>query len=358
MTTEAPHRRFNPLTGNWVLVSPHRTQRPWQGKQESTAQPRPAHDPDCYLCAGNTRAGGQSNPAYTDTFVFDNDYPALLSESDDSSLAADPAPTAELSELFCKEPVQGTCRVICFSPRHDLTLPQLPVEAVRIVVDLWTEQIGELGERYKWVQVFENKGAVMGCSNPHPHGQIWASNQIPDIPAAEDKQQARYAEKFGSVMLVDYAQRETELAERTVVESDHWLAVVPYWATWPFETLLLPKRHVQRLPDLTDEERGDLAATLKGLLTRYDNLFETSFPYSMGWHGAPFNDGETAHWQLHAHLFPPLLRSATVKKFMVGYEMLGEAQRDLTPEQAASRLRELPETHYLERGHNTRKFRR
>ncbi len=349
MPTETPHRRYNPLTGNWILVSPHRTQRPWQGKQESTAQPRPAHDPDCYLCSGNTRAGGQINPQYTDTFVFDNDYPALLSQPDDSSCAVNaPAPVAA-ADLFRTEPVQGTCRVICFSPRHDLTLPQMPAEAIRRVVDLWAQQTEELGVQYEWVQVFENKGAVMGCSNPHPHGQIWASNRLPDIPAEEDKHQADYAHRSGSALLVNYMGYELEFAERIVVDSAHWLAVVPYWATWPFETLLAPKRHIERLPDVTDEERTDLAVTLKRLLTRYDNLFETSFPYSMGWHGAPFADRDTSHWQLHAHLFPPLLRSATVKKFMVGYEMLGEAQRDLTPEQAASRLRELPDTHYLER---------
>ena len=349
MTTESPHRRLNSLTGNWVLVSPHRTQRPWQGKQESTAPPRPQYDPECYLCSGNTRAGGQKNPSYTDTFVFDNDYPAILEKPDHpSDVEANASPDAGPSSLFRKEPVQGTCRVICFSPRHDLTLPQMATNAVRRVVDLWVEQTEQLGQKYKWVQIFENKGAVMGCSNPHPHGQIWASNQMPDIPIAEDEQQLKYMRKTNNVMLVDYISQEIGCGQRVVVESDHWVAVVPYWATWPFETLLVPRRHIQRLPDVTDVERHDLASIMKRLLTRYDNLFETSFPYSMGWHGAPFVDGDASHWQLHAHFFPPLLRSANIKKFMVGYEMLGEPQRDLTPEQAAVRLRDLSDTHYLE----------
>lgn len=349
MTAEPPHRRLNSLTGNWVLVSPHRTQRPWQGKQELTAPPRSQHDSDCYLCPGNTRAGGQKNPFYTDTFVFNNDYPAILEETDcPSDAEAKSSPDAGLSSLFRREAVQGTCRVICFSPRHDLTLPQMSMNAIRCVVDLWVEQTEQLGQKYKWVQVFENKGAVMGCSNPHPHGQIWASNQMPDIPTSEDEQQLKYMRKTNNVMLVDYISQEIGCGQRVVVESDHWVAVVPYWATWPFETLLVPRRHIQRLPDVTDAERNDLASIMKRLLTRYDNLFETSFPYSMGWHGAPFVDGDTSHWQLHAHFFPPLLRSANIKKFMVGYEMLGEPQRDLTPEQAAVRLRDLSDTHYLE----------
>ncbi len=338
-----PHRRFNPLTGQWVLVSPHRTQRPWQGKQEQASDaPRPAHDPNCYLCAGNTRAGGQKNPDYTDTFVFDNDYPALL-----SAIGGDGAQASAGDQLFQIAEVEGRCRVICFSPRHDLTLPQMSLEAIRRVIDLWSQQTEELGQRYKWVQVFENKGAVMGCSNPHPHGQIWASDQLPEIPAAEDFRQAEYLRAGGSVMLADYAERELERQERVVVSTSHWLAVVPYWATWPFETLLLPKRHVQRINDLSDAERDDLASAMKALLTRYDNLFETSFPYSMGWHGAPLVESDTSHWQLHAHFFPPLLRSATVKKFMVGYEMLAEPQRDLTPEQAAEQLRATSDQHYL-----------
>lgn len=337
--SDLPHRRHNALTGDWVLVSPHRTKRPWQGRQEAKAQDaRPAHDPACLLCAGNTRMNGQRNPAYTGTFVFDNDFPALL---------PDPAPgTADGDELFASSPAAGTCRVICFSPRHDWTLPEMPLAAIREVVDLWADQTEELGRRYRWVQVFENKGEIMGCSNPHPHGQIWAGDFLPNEPAKEDRQQRAYFQEHGAPLLTDYLRQELARGERIVVENAHWAAVVPYWATWPYETLLLPRREVRRLPDLDDAERAALADILKRLLTRYDNLFETSFPYSMGWHGAPTTSGDFSHWQLHAHFFPPLLRSATVKKFMVGYEMLAEAQRDLTPEQAANLLRQQSEVHF------------
>jgi UDPglucose--hexose-1-phosphate uridylyltransferase len=334
-----PHRRYNALNGDWILVSPHRTQRPWQGQREKSAQDdRPAHDPGCYLCPGNTRAGGEQNPVYADTYVFTNDYPALLPDVAADNGVADP--------LFRKDYVEGTCRVICFSPRHDLTLPEMSPQAIRKVVDLWGKQVEELGEKYRWVQIFENKGAVMGCSNPHPHGQVWASSALPNEVAKEDRQQADYLAGHGTPLLLDYLQRELQAGDRIVVEEDHWVALVPYWATWPFETLLLPKRQVARINDLNAVERHNLAVILKRLLTRYDNLFETSFPYSMGWHGAPGGSDDVAHWQLHAHFYPPLLRSASVKKFMVGYEMLGEAQRDLTPEQAAQRLRDVSEVHY------------
>jgi UDPglucose--hexose-1-phosphate uridylyltransferase len=337
--TDHPHRRYNSLTGEWVLVSPHRTKRPWQGQVEkSPPESRPQHDPNCYLCPGNARAGGNRNPNYTNTFVFTNDFSALLPDTPPASLA--------LHSLLRTESEQGICRVICFSPRHDLTLPEMSVGEIRLVVDLWAGQVAELGQQYRWVQVFENKGAIMGCSNPHPHGQIWAGNALPNEPAKEEHYQQVYFAEHGSPLLVDYANLEAKQQERIVVENAHWLAVVPYWAVWPFEILLLPRRHVLRLPDLTDAERNALAEILKRLLTRYDNLFETSFPYSMGWHGAPTDGGNYPHWQLHAHFYPPLLRSATVKKFMVGYEMLGEAQRDLTAEQAAERLRALPEVHY------------
>lgn len=364
--TEHPHRRYNALTGDWVLVSPHRTKRPWQGQVERPPQEaRPAYDPTCYLCPGNARAGGRRNPDYTGTFVFTNDFAALLPDT--------PAAAAQVHPLLRMESEPGTCRVICFSPRHDLTLPEMPVEAIRQVVDVWAEQVAELGRTYRWVQVFENKGEIMGCSNPHPHGQIWAGSALPLEPAKEDRQQRAYFEQHGRPLLLDYAELElavagetaanpsevgqpSSLPHRLVVQNDHWLAVVPFWAVWPFETLLLPRRHVLRLPDLTDAERDALAEVLKRLLTRYDNLFETSFPYSMGWHGAPTGpdteDASLVHWQLHAHFYPPLLRSATVKKFMVGYEMLGEPQRDLTPEQAAARLRALPEVHYKHSQHN------
>jgi UDPglucose--hexose-1-phosphate uridylyltransferase len=337
-----PHRRYNALTGNWILVSPHRTLRPWQGKSEETAaDDRPEYDPQCYLCPGNARSGGDvQNPAYTETFVFTNDFPALLPDSGDAESDRDP--------LFVSQHVRGTCRVMCFSPRHDLTLPRMSPEGIRCVVDLWAAQTAELGQQYRWVQVFENKGAIMGCSNPHPHGQIWASDFLPNEPRKEDDQQADYFARRRVPLLVDYLQRELERGERLVLEDEHWVLLVPYWATWPFEALLLPRRHVLRLPDLTDAERDNLALVLKRFLTRYDNVFQTSFPYSMGWHGAPTDGEDNAHWQLHAHFYPPLLRSASVKKFMVGYEMLGEAQRDLTAEQAAGVLRACSEKHYLE----------
>jgi UDPglucose--hexose-1-phosphate uridylyltransferase len=338
--SEHPHRRFNPLTGEWVLVSPHRTKRPWQGQVEkSPPEDRPRYDPNCYLCPGNERAGGVINAQYEHTFVFTNDYAAILPDT--------PIPTAVREHpLFQARAERGTSRVICFSPRHDLTLPEMMVPDIRRVVDTWTEQVAELGQKYLWVQVFENKGAVMGCSNPHPHGQIWAQDGLPNEPAKEDAHQHAYFRDSGRPMLVDYLELELKYGERIVIENAHWLAVVPYWAIWPFEIMLLPKRHVQRLPDLVGNERDALAEVLKRLLSKYDNLFETSFPYSMGWHGAPSRDDNRPSWQLHAHFYPPLLRSATVKKFMVGYEMMAEAQRDITAEQAAARLRILSEAHY------------
>jgi UDPglucose--hexose-1-phosphate uridylyltransferase len=270
--------------------------------------------------------------------VFQNDFSAMLPDT--------PAAGAPTEELLRAEPVRGVCRVICFSARHDLTLPEMPVTSVRAVVEEWIRQVEELGDRYRWVQLFENRGAVMGCSNPHPHGQVWASDFVPQLAAREDECQAGYAASHGSTLLTDYLARELADPVRVVEESEHWAIVVPFWAVWPFEYLLLPKRHVLRLPDLQPEERDDLASILKQALIRYDNLFETSFPYSMGWHGAPCGEGDYSHWQLHAHFYPPLLRSATVKKFMVGYEMLAEPQRDLTAEQAAQRLREVGAEHY------------
>ncbi|MBF0280077.1 MAG: UDP-glucose--hexose-1-phosphate uridylyltransferase [SAR324 cluster bacterium] len=336
-----PHRRFNPLTGEWVLVSPHRTSRPWQGKQETPqTNQRPQHDPKCYLCPGNKRVGEQKNPAYQGTFVFPNDFSALLPEVQSNK--------KDKHSLLKSESVRGECRVICFSPRHDLTLPQMSLESIQVLVETWMKQTSELGKQYQWVQIFENKGELMGCSNPHPHGQIWASDFLPNEVSKEEKCQKDYFEKNHSSMLLDYLHLEQERKVRIVSENEHWLVLVPYWAIWPFETLLLPKRTVSRISDLTSTEAAALAEILKKALTRYDNLFEVSFPYSMGWHGAPFYEQECGHWQLHAHFYPPLLRSALVKKFMVGYEMLSEAQRDVTAEQSASKLRSLSEIHYLE----------
>ena len=340
--SDHPHRRYNPLVGNWILVSPHRTKRPWQGKQETPPQDeQPRYDSSCYLCPGNVRANGQQNPQYTSTYVFTNDFAALLPQVPQA-----PAPPHPLMQT---QSVEGTCRVICFSPRHDLTLPEMQVKEIEKVVHVWAEQISELGKKYTWVQVFENKGAIMGCSNPHPHGQVWAGMGLPNEPFAENREQENYFREQNSVLLLDYLQLERKQRERIVVENEHWIVVVPFWATWPFETLLLPRRHVLRLPDLSGEERSSLAAILKKFLIKYDNLFNISFPYTMGWHGAPTDDGDYNHWQLHAHFYPPLLRSASVKKFMVGYEMLAEAQRDITAEQAAQRLREVSEVHYKQK---------
>lgn len=339
--TDHPHRRFNPLTGDWILVSPHRTKRPWQGQVEkSPPDTRPAHDPTCYLCAGNERAGGKINPDYKTTFVFENDFAALLLDTPNGDVTT--------KRFFRTQAETGTCRVICFSPCHDLTLPEMAVDEIRSVVDVWAEQVVELGAQAEinYVQLFENKGATMGCSNPHPHGQVWANFRLPHEAAKEERHQQAYYEQNGAPLLIDYLADELEANERVIVESDSWVALVPYWAIWPFEVLLLPRRHVTNLPALTSAERTDLASILKRLLTRYDNLFETSFPYSMGWHGQPTDGAEHPHWQLHAHFYPPLLRSATVKKFMVGYEMLGTPQRDITAEQAADRLRVLSDIHY------------
>lgn len=336
-----PHQRYNPLTGEWVLVSPHRAKRPWQGQTEPPVHKEAIHhDPECFLCAENKRITGDVNPDYKSTYVFNNDFAALLPDAPEYQQLDDP--------LFKIESVQGTCRVICFSPDHSKTLPELSVPSIQDIIKTWIEQLNELGKIYKWVQLFENKGAMMGCSNPHPHGQIWSSNFVPNEIHKEDICQANYFKERNSSLLMDYVQKELKLKERIVVETEYWVALVPYWAIWPFEILLLPKTIVHRLNELSSKQQEDLALILKTLTTKYDNLFNCSFPYSMGWHGAPFTEGTKEHWQLHAHFYPPLLRSATTKKFLVGYEMLAQAQRDITPEQAAERLRVLSNIHYKE----------
>lgn len=326
---ERPHRRYNPLLDAWVLVAGERTKRPWKGRHESLpTDVLPEFDPACFLCPGNTRANGETNPDYTSTWVFTNDYAALRPDSPEETVEAG---------LLRAEDEAGTCRVVCFSRRHNLTLARMVREDVRRVVDVWADQTAELGQRFRWVQVFENRGEAMGASIPHPHGQIWAGTALPTDAAREDAAQRNHSERHGSRLLLDYVGQESG-GPRVVIEDDDWLAVVPFWAAWPYETLLIPKRAVERLPDLPGGDRTSLAATLIRLLGAYDGLFELSLPYSMGWHQAPFGGGASGHWQLHAHFFPPLL-GPTVRKFMVGYELLAEPQRDLTAEDAAERLR-------------------
>ena len=337
--SQHPHRRFNPLLGQWLLVSPHRASRPWQGQQdEPDVAQRPAHDPTCFLCPGNARVTGETNPDYQGTFTFANDFAALTPDA--------PAPASDASDpLFQAAAARGEARVICFSPDHGKTIPELEPAAIEAIVDTWCDLSAQLGAHYANVQIFENKGAMMGCSNPHPHGQVWATDYVPQEVATEDRNQHIWHIQHGVSMLLTLAARESG-GPRVVCENEHWLVIVPFWASWPFETLLLPKFAVQRMPELGQPQRGALAQIIRSLTARYDNLFQCSFPYSMGWHGAPFDGDDAPHWQLHAHFYPPLLRSASVRKFMVGYELLAEAQRDLTPEQAAERLRDLSDVHF------------
>lgn len=353
-----PHRRLNPLTGDWVLVSPQRTQRPWTGQVEGASLTNlPPYDPDCYLCPGNHRAAGEENPIYSSTYVFDNDYPALLPI--DHSI--NPAKTdhwiphrakgigKELTErFFVVDQEYGICRVVCFSPRHDLTLPDLSNDQIEAVVNTWIDQTHELESRdyIRYVQIFENKGAMMGASNPHPHSQIWATSHIPNEPGKELTSQSVYLEQYGSCLLCDYLNIERIAGERVVVENDHFTALVPYWANWPFEIILLSNRHLVSMTELNRDESASLADILKRITTRYDNLFEVSFPYSMGFHQSPGDGNDHPEWHFHAHYYPPLLRSATVRKFMVGFEMLASPQRDLTPEGAAERLRSVSGVHF------------
>lgn len=338
---EHPHRRFNPLNGDWILVSPHRAKRPWQGQVEkASTDERPKYDPTCYLCAGNERAGGKFNPPYKGTFVFTNDFSALLTDS--------PVGAVDEGDLFKAESDRGICKVICFSDDHSLTIPEMKVEDIRKVVDVWCDEYKELGsnEMINYVQIFENKGAIMGCSNPHPHGQIWSSASVPTEPAKESKTQKEYFEKHGTTMLGDYLKAELEKRERILFENEHFVALVPYWAVWPFESMIISKRAVQNILALTDTERTALAEVYQKLTIKYDNLFEVSFAYSAGLHQAPTDGKDYPEWHLHMHFYPPLLRSASVKKFMVGYEMLATPQRDITAEQAAQRLNNLPDIHY------------
>lgn len=338
-----PHRRFNPLTGEWIQVSPHRAKRPWQGKEEETpGEQKPKYDPDCYLCPGNERAGDAENPEYDSTFVFTNDFSALKPDT--------PSKTLNTNDLLVSRGEKGICRVICFTPRHDLTLPEMKLSQIRDVVDLWIDEYTQLGNReyINYVQIFENKGEIMGCSNPHPHGQIWAQETIPDEPTKELKQQTEYYKDNGNTLLSDYLDIELDRDERVVVQNDHFVVLVPYWAFWPFETLLVSRRPFSRFTDMTEEEKDALADIVKQITVKYDNVFEVSFPYSAGFHPAPTDGEDYPQWHFHKHFYPPLLRSATVKKFRVGYEMLGNPQRDITPEASAQLLKELSNVHYKE----------
>ena len=331
------HRRFNPLTREWVLVSPHRTERPWQGQTEQQqAEPSQAYDPNCYLCPGNVRAGGQRNPSYSNTFVFNNDFAALQPETPQAQVDVDE------KGIVVAQSESGVCRVVCFSPRHDLTVSQLTQAEIRGLIDVWVEESQSLGRQpgINYVQIFENRGLMMGCSNPHPHGQIWATSTVPNEPRKEQKSFAAYQTQHGTCLLCDYIKLEETSGERVVCANDHFIAVVPFWAIWPYESLVVSKRHLGSMSTLTEEARTALGDILKCVTDRYDTLFQAPCPYSMGFHQQPTDGDEHNEWHFHAHFYPPLLRSSNVRKFMVGFEMLGSPQRDITPEYAAERLRQ------------------
>lgn len=340
-----PHRRYNPLLNEWVLVSPHRATRPWQGQTESiNEEKRPEFDPTCYLCAGNVRANGEQNPNYESTFVFDNDFAALKQEE----VLFEQNP----DDIFFKtQPERGISRVVCFSPRHDLTLPEMDLETIENVIKTWQFQYEDLDkiDFINHVQIFENKGAIMGCSNPHPHGQIWAQSSLPTLVQKTQHNLSEYFQKHGKTLLEDYLKQELQKNERIVIENEHFVALVPFWAIWPFETMIVSKRPVSRITDFTPDEVSDFAKTLKELTSKYDNVFNTSFPYSSGIHQSPTDGKSHPEWHFHMHFYPPLLRSASVKKFMVGYEMMGESQRDITPEKSAELLKSLSDVHYKSR---------
>jgi UDPglucose--hexose-1-phosphate uridylyltransferase len=338
LITEDPHRRFNALTNQWVLVSPHRATRPWQGEVAKVkTEAGLAYDPDCYLCPGNARVGGVRNPKYDSTFVFDNDFAALKSQTSAERFDLDG------KGLLVAEPEPGICRVLCFSPRHDLTLASMPLQQIEEAVRAWMDQFRELGgmKIIRHVQIFENRGAMMGASNPHPHGQIWATASIPDEPAKELIAQRAYMRSHGSCLLCDYIQLERREQTRVVCENEGFVAMVPFWALWPFEILVCSRRHMGSMNEFSSDDVGCLAAILQQVTSTYDKVFGVPFPYSMGFHQSPTDGGDHAEWHFHAHFYPPLLRSATIRKFMVGFEMLATPQRDITPETAASRLREL-----------------
>lgn len=339
---EDPHRRYNPLIKEWVLVSPHRSKRPWQGQNEAVSNiTLPSYDPECYLCPGNVRANGEINDSYENSFVFDNDFAALKQDEIIQEIESE-------NTFFCAKSERGISKVVCFSPNHGLTLPELSVAEIENVINTWQKEYTLLGaiDYINHVQIFENKGSVMGCSNPHPHGQIWAQSSLPTQVEKTHSSLSEYFEKKRTNLLLDYLEEELKIKERIVIENDYFVALVPFWAIWPFETMILPKRNISKITALTETEKTAFATILKQLTTKYDNLFNTSFPYSSGIHQAPTDGKLHPEWLIHMHFYPPLLRSASVKKFMVGYEMMGESQRDITPEKSAEALRNCSVIHF------------